>query len=242
MAQIDLWYKLATTVLRGYVTLFMESIHVQGYTNIPPGPKIIVANHPNASDPFVLPIIFREKLYCLIQEDLFKVPIVGPILAMAGQIPVKTGQGRLALRMAQEKLMAGKSVVIFPEGHLNHGEELRRAGVGAAVLALETGAPILPLGFYVPPDSTRTFIRHMFDRTTVGRWQWGGKMYLTIGEPWLPAMRENLDRQYRSVREVTDGMMNRVGQMVAQARLMAGMTTDSGRLTEDDSRRIMLES
>ena len=92
---------------------------------------------------------------------------------------------------------------------------------GAAVLALQTGAPILPLGFYVPPESTKTIIRHIFDRTTVGRWQWGGRMYLSIGEPWLPAMRENFDRQYNNVREVTDGMMSQVSQLVAQARAMA---------------------
>ena len=189
MTQINIWYNIATTIMRGYMALFMESIHVQGYERIPLGPKIIVANHPNASDAFVLPFIFREKLHCLIEEDLFHVPVVGRILALADQIPVVAGQGRLALRMAQEKLMEGRSVVIFPEGQLNHGEALRRAGSGAAFLALQTQAPILPLGIYVPSESTKTIIRHMFNRTTVGRWQWGGKMYLTIGEPWWPTMR-----------------------------------------------------
>ncbi len=226
MTTFDIWYKIATTAMRGYLALFMESIHVQGYEHVPPGPKIIVANHPNASDAFVLPFIFREKLHCLIEEDLFRVPVVGRILALADQIPVVAGQGRLALRMAQEKLMEGKTVVIFPEGQLNHGEALRRAGSGAAFLALQTNAPILPLGIYVPSESTKTIIRHMFDRTTVGRWQWGGKMYLTIGEPWLPAMRENIDRQYNSVREVTEAMMGRVSQLVAQARCAADPVDD----------------
>jgi 1-acyl-sn-glycerol-3-phosphate acyltransferase len=231
MNTIDLWYNIATTALRGYLALFIEGIQVQGAEHIVPGPKIIVANHPNASDAFVLPLIFRERLHCLVEEEVFQVPVVGRILELAGQIPVRIGHGREALRAAQEKLMEGRSVVIFPEGQLNHGEGLRRAGAGAALLALQTGAPVLPLGFYVPAESTRTIIRHMFDRTTVGRWQWGGKMYLSIGEPWLPQMRQNLDRQYRSAREITDGMMARVNQLVAQARMLS----DGGPRTADRS-------
>jgi len=228
MAQLDIWYNLTLAFARSYMALFMESIHVQGYSNIPRGPKIIVANHPNATDGFVLPFIFREKLHYMVEEDLFRLPILGKIIKLADQIPVQIGRGREALRMAQEKINMGHSVVIFPEGHLNHGEALRRAGTGATILALQTKAPVVPIGFYVPAESTKTFIRHMFDRTTVGRWQWGGKLYMTIGEPWLPGAsatltdaKDNLDRQYQSLRLLTEHMMDRVSELVAQANSMA---------------------
>ena len=89
MAQLDIWYNLAVAMARSYMALFMESIHVQCYANIPKGPKIIIANHPNATDGFVLPFIFREKLHYLVEEDLFHLPILGKIIKLADRMGFK---------------------------------------------------------------------------------------------------------------------------------------------------------
>lgn len=217
---MDLWYDTAKAVVRAYLALFIRSIQVEGIENLPPGPKIIVANHPNATDGFVLPFIIREKVHILIQEDTFHVPVIGRLLALADQIPVAYGRGREALNTALDKLALGHAVVIFPEGRLNHNREFRRAGTGAAILALESGAPLIPLGFYVPDKYTRAIQTYMHNRITFGRWQFGGHTFVRIGEPWQPLVDE-ADRGYRYVRELTQNLMAQVAGLVDQAKAEA---------------------
>lgn len=185
---------------------------------MPPGPKIIVANHANVTDGFMLPFIIREKIHFLIQEDTFELPLLGRILIWADQIPVVIGQGREALDKAIEKLSQGHVVAIFPEGQLNHGKEMRRAGAGAALLAVESGAPLVPVGFYVPPKFIHLFKMSSFhDRESTGGWQFGGKCFIHIGEPWYPTLiQENFN--YRKLRSLTDSLMTSIGNLVHQAK------------------------
>ena len=218
---MDFWYSVAKGIVRSYLMVFTEGIHVRGVENITPGAKIVVANHAYATDAFALPFIFPEKLHFLVQEELFTLPIFGRILALADQIPVSIGQGREALRAARDRLAMGNSVVIFPEGHLNHGEALRRAGSGAAVLAVQSGAPLLPMGIYVPDDFVKSLRGQFFNRNTLGSWQMHGRMFVTIGQPWLPQATEIADRGYKSLREITTHMMEQISQLMQQAQQMA---------------------
>jgi len=178
------WYLVSKTNLRFYKLFCIKSIDLEGKDNLLPGqPKIIVANHPNATDAFVIPFIIPDKPHFLILEENFSIPVFGHLVEMADQIPVVLGRGKEALSTAKKRLFEGNSVVIFPEGFLNHGKRLRRAGAGAAILAYETGKPIVPIGFFVPSKFTRTFKRRMFDRDTVGRWQIRGNCFVHVGNP-----------------------------------------------------------
>lgn len=217
---MDIWYKTVLMIVGAYKTLFIRSVEVFGKDNIPTGPKIFVANHPRVSDSFVLPFIVREKLYFLIQADSFTLPILGRLLALAGQIPVTIGQGRKALNMAVDRLAEGGSVVIYPEGRLNDARELRRAGAGASILALESGAPVIPLGFYVPEKFARPIKGHFHGRETIARWQFGGPCIVNIGKPWKPLVEE-MDQSYRALRDVTQQMMGQIIDLVEQAKVAA---------------------
>jgi len=218
---MDFWYKVLITIVGTYKTFFIRSVEVAGRDNIPPGPKIIVANHPNVTDSFVLPFIVREKLHFLIQADTFTLPIFGRLLELADQIPVTVGQGREALNTAIDRLTRGNSVVIFPEGRLNDAKEFHRAGAGASLIAMESGAPIVPLGFYVPDEYARAMKGHFHGRETVGRWQFGGRCFVQIGEPWQPLVDE-VDRGYRTLRAHTQQMMAQIMDLVEQAKAEAG--------------------
>ncbi len=214
---MDMWYALCKSVLRGYLAMFMNSVQVEGKENLPPGPKIIVANHPHASDAFVLPFIIPEKVHFLIQADTFHLPVIGRVLTLADQIPVVIGRGQDALTAAREKLMLGHAVAIFPEGRMSGSKEVRRAGAGAAMLALEAGVPLVPIGFYVPPEFIKTIRGHFHDRDTIGWWQFGGRTVVRIGEPWQPSIYAATDRNYRALREMTDKLMGRIQELVQQA-------------------------
>lgn len=215
------WYDTAKTILALYMRLFIERIEVAGRNLIHPGAKIIVANHANSTDGFMLPFIFPEQLHFLIQEDIFHTPVIGRLLRWAEQIPVMVGKGREALHAAQQKLALGHSVVIFPEGRLNHGEGLQRAGVGAALLALKTGAPIQPVGFYVPRRFLRRIQLRRPERQRTGQWQVTGRCYVEIGEPLTTALLPAPGNQFAAPRAYIDTIMERVSALVQRAKSRA---------------------
>jgi 1-acyl-sn-glycerol-3-phosphate acyltransferase len=212
---MDIWYALAKDIVRFYKALFIHP-QVKGKENIPGGPKIIVGNHSLASDPFVLPFIFREKLHFLIERELFNLWLIGKLLALADQIPVVNGRGREAIRAACQRLDAGESVVIFPEGRLNHGERMYRAGAGAALIASQTGVPIVPVAFYTPPQFVRMIRSRMENRATLGGWQFGGPLFVNIGQP-IRAMQTS--SEYLALRQFTDQVMGSLSLLINEMKV-----------------------
>ncbi len=215
---MDVWYTTAKAIVRAYLTLFVDRIHVLGQREIPPGPKIIIANHTNVTDSFIVPFLVKEKVHFLIQSETFTLPVIGRMLALADQIPVYVGQGQAALDAALERLKLGHAVAIFPEGRLNDGKTFHRAGAGATVLALESGVPVIPLGFYVPDENARPIKSHFFNRLTIGRWQFGGGCFVEIGEPWRISNTVGVRFNYREIRRITENLMARVAELVQQAQ------------------------
>jgi 1-acyl-sn-glycerol-3-phosphate acyltransferase len=175
-------YSLAKSIVGFYKNLFLRDVELFGVDNILPAPKIIICNHAYATDAFVLPFIFKERLHFMAQESLFRVPIVGFLLSFADQLPVVAGRGRELIRQASQRLAQGDSVVIFPEGVLNHGKELLPARGGAALLAAYSGYPVQPVGFYTPPEYVRP-VRVQFEkRPGLSMWQFGGPTFVNVGE------------------------------------------------------------
>ncbi|MFC1997199.1 lysophospholipid acyltransferase family protein [Chloroflexota bacterium] len=214
------WYPILKLILKVYVTLYVDEIRVSGEEHIPAGPKIIVANHPNATDGFTLPFVFPETLHFLIQGSVFSTPLIGRILAWAEQIPVIKGNGSFALEMAKEKLEQGNSVVIFPEGRLNNDQTLHKGRLGAARLAVETGVPLLPLGFFVPSDALRSFSKniHEEDRISTSRWQWGGNCFIRIGKPFQPGDNHQAGDVENYLCDLTENIMAKIAGLVDLAR------------------------
>jgi 1-acyl-sn-glycerol-3-phosphate acyltransferase len=189
---------------------------------IPAGPKIIVANHANLTDCFVLPNIITEKLHFLVQADLFEIPIIGKLLELADQIPAQKGSGREALREALSCLERGNSVVVFPEGRMNNGGELYQAGVGAAMLAAQSNVPLVPMGFFVPDQFTRMIKSKYQDRPAYGRFQLGGTCYVQVGKPRQISRYNKIENTRTNLREATDQMMSYIAELVDMAREFAG--------------------
>lgn len=120
----------------------------EGADRIPErGPAIVAANHPSYLDPILLSLEVSRPIRFMAWDALFRVPLVGALLDAFGAFPVdvRRGQGKHAYREAKSLIEAGEVVGIFPEGKRSHTgwleEDLRE---GAARLALETGAPVIP--------------------------------------------------------------------------------------------------
>jgi 1-acyl-sn-glycerol-3-phosphate acyltransferase len=218
---MDFWWESTKAIVGVYRLLFQRSANIHGKDNLPGGPKILVGNHANVTDAFVLPFLVKEKIHFFIQEEFFSIRLLGEWARRADQIPVSIGRGREALNTALGRLERGNSVMLFPEGKLNHGQSLRRAGAGAAILAAESGAPLVPLGFFVPDQFAHVLYSHHYGRLTVGRWQFGGSCYLQIGKPRRISTEILGENSYRQLREATDQIMKCIADLIEKAKVDA---------------------
>jgi 1-acyl-sn-glycerol-3-phosphate acyltransferase len=216
---MDLGYRFVRRILSIYRYVCIGKIDVRGIEHLPPGPKIIVANHANATDSFALPFVLKEKLHFVIQGNVFDLPLVGRLLSLAEQVPCYTRQGLQMIHAAQEKLAQGGCVVIYPEGRLENSEELLKAGIGAAMLSLKAHVPVVPLGFYVSKKNLLILKWNLFrTHISTGGWQWRGTCVLRFGEPLMVAGDQEARKAPSSLRTATAEIMERIGQLVKEAR------------------------
>jgi 1-acyl-sn-glycerol-3-phosphate acyltransferase len=166
-----------------YVRRLMRS-DVEWETDPPLGAKIIAANHPTTTDPFLMMSWPFEPVYILISEAAFKVPLIGRLLRLAGHIPVYAHRGQEAFETALHLLGEGRTVGIFPEGALSEEDgRLVTARSGAVRLAVTARVPIVPAG--IAPDWHFVTARQLqrFGVTERMRWFWLGAYEVTVGKP-----------------------------------------------------------
>lgn len=219
---MDFWYGWIKVVLGTYLKVFGIKPEYSGLEHLPQGPKIVVGNHPNATDSFHLPFLFGEKVAAMIDSDAMQTPVVGRWLHLAGQIPVIAGRGKEALQAAQDRLLQGNVVLIYPEGKLTSTHSVSRSGTGVARLALAANVPIVPFGVYVPEEYVRVFHgRSREGRPTVGTWQMSGKTYFRIGQPVLVTPQAESEDGHVLYRRVTEEIMQTVASLAEQAKQRA---------------------
>lgn len=121
---------------------------VEGLEHLPPGPAIILAKHQSAWETIAFQRIFPPQTWVL-KRELLWVPFFGWGLALLKPIAIERGAGRRAVeqlvRQGRERLEEGIWVVIFPEGTRVAPGQRGRYRIGGAVLAAETGYPVVPV-------------------------------------------------------------------------------------------------
>jgi 1-acyl-sn-glycerol-3-phosphate acyltransferase len=113
----------------------------------PRRPYVVVSNHESFSDILLISHLPWEMKW-LSKAELFRIPIMGWMMWLVGDIPVKRGFGPSALEAmarCRKALDSRVSVMIFPEGTRSKTAELLPFKDGAFRLAIEAGVPILPL-------------------------------------------------------------------------------------------------
>ena len=124
------------------------SVEYAGLENVPAnGPVILAGNHPSYLDPVLVALPVKRVIRFMAWDALFKVPLVGQIIKMMGAFPVNItrGKGEAAYREALRVLKGGEALGIFPEGKRSDSGPMGELRTGTARLALETGAPIVPV-------------------------------------------------------------------------------------------------
>ena len=111
------------------------------------GPVIYMGNHQGNFDIHALCRAIPRRFSWIAKEELFRIPLFGGAMRRAGYIPLDRSDGRKALksmRIAAERIAAGTSVVIFPEGTRTLDGSLLPFKRGAFLLAARAGVPIVP--------------------------------------------------------------------------------------------------
>lgn len=152
------------------------------------GGALLVANHRSYFDPLAIGVLAARRgrpVRFLAKREVTDAPIVGPLTTAMGAIRVDRGTGSDAPREeATRALRAGELVVVFPQGTIPRGEAFfepqLRGRWGAARLALQTGAPIVPVGIWGserawPRNSRLPYVLNLAHPPTVR---------VSVGEPF----------------------------------------------------------
>jgi len=114
------------------------------------GARIYVANHLSWYDiPALGSFIKRAKFVS--KAEVFKVPIMGRAMHAVGMVPLERQNRKAAFSAyndAAERIKEGNSVIVFPEGTRGDEYPLRQFKKGPFVLAIDAGAPIVPVLIY----------------------------------------------------------------------------------------------
>ena len=141
-----LLYWVVRAVLQPFFLVYFR-LHRIGRHHIPQrGPLLLASNHRSFLDPFVLATMLRRPVYYVAKKELFSNRLQAWVLNALGAFPVDRGASdQEMLETARQILARGDVVLIFPEGTRIRPGGLATPRRGVGRLALESGAPIVPL-------------------------------------------------------------------------------------------------
>lgn len=110
------------------------------------GPAVLAANHQSFYDPVMIGMLAPRHVMWLAWEYYYRMPVVGALMRLFGPVPVDVdAPAPTSLTSLLHALKRGDLVGIFPEGGRTPDGLPRRPRRGAAVLALRSGAPVVPI-------------------------------------------------------------------------------------------------
>ncbi|MDA1002011.1 MAG: lysophospholipid acyltransferase family protein [Chloroflexi bacterium] len=186
---------------------------VRGAGRVPAaGPVILVANHNHLLDPPLVAASCMRRVHPMAKRELFETPLIGWYFWVYGAFPVRRFSGDMgALRVARNYLRTEEIVLMFPEGTRARGHGMRPALPGAAMVALMSKAPIVPVAI-TGTDQLR--IPAIFFQWLLRR-----RPTLTVefGHPFSPESElDSATTDARSAEQVTDMMMRRVAELLPE--------------------------
>lgn len=219
-------------VLRAFLTPFLMVLFrpkVKGLRHVPgSGPVIIASNHLSFSDSIFMPLVVPRKVTFLAKSEYFTSP--GPkgllkklTFIALGQVPVDRSGGRrseAALITGLKVLAEGKCLGIYPEGTRSPDGRLYKGRTGIARLAIESGAPIIPVAMFNTEkiQPTGTVVPKVM------------RVEMIFGEP-MYFEGDSTDLQH--LRDVTDKIMQTI-QALSGQEYVDTYATKAKKTTEDE--------
>lgn len=177
-----------------------------GAENIPlEGPALLAINHTGYYD-FIfagIPAHLRGRrlMRFMAKKEIFDVPVAGPLMRAMQHLPVDRSAGASSLVAAVEHLRAGQLVGIFPEATISRSFELKEFKNGAARIAAEADAPLIPMVIW---GSQRIWTKGHPKR--LGRTN--TPVFIRIGEPVDPS--GSPDEAIARLKDAMQALLDRV--------------------------------
>lgn len=199
-------YWFLKRVMVGPISGVLFRLWSRGVENIPAeGPAILASNHLSFSDSVFLPLVVPRRIVFLAKADYFtgkgfKGRITAGFMRGVGTIPVDRGGGRAgeaALQTGIRVLEEGDLFGIYPEGTRSPDGRLYRGKTGVARLAIESGAPVIPVAM-VGTDKAQPIGQRLPRLHRVG---------VLIGEPLDFSRYAGMENDRFVLRTATDEIM-----------------------------------
>ena len=203
---------MGSAVLRGIARSILR-LRFEGDANLPrQGPLIVAANHASSADPVLIGAFLNAKLgrpvNWLGKRELVEFPLTGWAFRIAGIHPVDREAADLdAFRTAMRILEAGQVLAVFPEGTRSRDGALQQVREGVGMLALRSGAPVLPVGVI---DSDRAWPRgQLLPR-------FGRRVTVRYGEPYTVDAAASAGAEKRDRRAATQAATRQIMTRIAK--------------------------
>lgn len=201
------WYYSAARLFASGAIGLVTGWEVRGRQHVPArGGVIVASNHVSFWDPPMVGAATSRELHFLAKSELFRTPVLGPLIASVNAIPIRRGMADLTgMARALEVLKRGDALLMFPEGTRIRGGELGAARPGVGMLAVHSDAHIVPAyisGSDRPRDwwLRRTRVRVWFGVARHWKSYIDPEADLTPGRPLYQAVGEGVMREIAVLR------------------------------------------
>ena len=162
MAQSKILYSIGKCILLPVYKLLYRYKNI-GSENIPKqGGFILACNHLSFSDPVLLGLCIKRRLYFMAKIELFKNKFAGAVIRALGAFPVDRGAGDgKAIKTGEDIIREGNAMTIFVEGGRSKTGELMRPRSGCALLVQQMQVPVVPACITIVGNPKHTFAKRV---------------------------------------------------------------------------------
>jgi len=160
-------YTLARIILT-LPTMLLWRVRAIGLENVPKqGPLVLAPNHFSQMDHFFVGLYLRRKIRFMAKSQLFGPPVLTYIYKHGCVFPIRRGHhDEEAFETARQLLDQGEMLLVYAEGGRSRSQQLGKPKPGIGRIALESGAPIVPVAIK-GSERARQWKRLRFPKTTI---------------------------------------------------------------------------
>lgn len=195
--------------------LLIYRVRAIGVKNVPKtGPLVLAPNHFSQMDHFFIGLYLRRQIRFMAKSQMFGPPVLTYIYKHGGVFPVRRGhQDEEAFKTAFTILGQGGMLLVYAEGGRSRGDELGEPKPGIGRIALESGAPVVPVAIY-GSAGVRRWKRFRFPKVTV---QFGEPVSFPQEEaPSRERQLEVATEVFGRVRETYEGLATGSGRRASR--------------------------